>query len=86
MKNYHSLTMAWLTGILIGSMRKVWPWKEVLETKIVRGKVKILRETNVMPPEINSEVYLAGALVVIGFVAVLLMDYQQSKRKSVQVA
>jgi putative membrane protein len=86
MKHYHSLTMAWLTGILIGSMRKVWPWKEVLETKVVRGKVKILREANVMPPEFNSEVWLAVALIIIGFVAVLLMDYQQGKRKSVQVA
>lgn len=86
MKHYHSLTMAWLTGILIGSMRKVWPWKEVLETKVIRGKVKILREANVMPEHINGEVWLAIALIILGFIAVLWMDYHHSKRKSVQVA
>ena len=86
MKHYHSLTMAWLTGILIGSMRKVWPWKEVLETKVIRGKVKILREANVMPEHINGEVWLAIALIILGFIAVLWMDHHHSKRKSVQVA
>ncbi|MCO4795497.1 MAG: DUF368 domain-containing protein [Bacteriovoracaceae bacterium] len=86
MKHYHSLTMAWLTGILIGSMRKVWPWKEVLETKIIRGKVKILREANVMPPEINNEVWLAVGLIIVGFVAVLWMDHHSSQRKTTQLA
>jgi len=32
LKNYHQITMAFLTGLLIGSMSKIWPWKEMVET------------------------------------------------------
>jgi putative membrane protein len=82
LEKYNALTMAFLTGILIGSMRKVWPWKEVLETKIVRGKVKILREANVMPAEYNSEFYTACILVLVGFGLIIAMDLISRNKKS----
>lgn len=79
MKNYRVKTMAFLTGILIGSMKKVWPWKEVLESKIVRGKTKIIREMNIMPTEFNNEVVVAIALMLIGFIFVLVLEKKSSK-------
>ena len=78
MKNYRVKTMAFLTGILIGSMKKVWPWKEVLESKIVRGKTKIIREMNIMPTEFNNEVLVAIALMLIGFIFVLVLEKKSS--------
>lgn len=78
MKNYRVKTMAFLTGILIGSMKKVWPWKEVLESKIVRGKTKIIREMNIMPTEFNNEVTVAIALMLIGFIFVLVLEKKSS--------
>ena len=33
-KNYKSLTLATLTGFMIGSLNKVWPWRNVLSTRI----------------------------------------------------
>lgn len=80
MKNYRVKTMAFLTGILIGSMKKVWPWKEVLESKIVRGKTKIIREMNIMPTEFNNEVVVAIALMLIGFIFVLVLEKKSSKK------
>ena len=82
MKHYRTQTMAVLTGILIGSMKKVWPWKEVLETKVVRGKVRVLREANIFPSEFNSQTALALALIVICFVAILVMERKGSKKIS----
>jgi putative membrane protein len=79
---YNALTMGFLTGILIGSMRKVWPWKEVLETQIIRGKVKTLREANVMPVEFNSEFYIACGLVLVGFGLIIAMDIFSRHKKS----
>ena len=29
--NYHNVTVALLTGFMLGSLNKVWPWREVLE-------------------------------------------------------
>jgi putative membrane protein len=31
LNNYHNATVALLTGFMVGSLNKVWPWREVLE-------------------------------------------------------
>jgi putative membrane protein len=31
-EKYHDLTIALLSGFLLGSLNKIWPWKEVLVT------------------------------------------------------
>lgn len=78
LKHYHSLTMAFLLGILIGSMKKIWPWKAVLESKIVQGKVKVLREANIMPGAIDGEVVGAIVLILLGFTTVLFVGHRSS--------
>jgi len=83
LKHYRSRTMAFLTGILIGSMKKVWPWKETLESNIIRGKLKILREANVMPEAFDAQVILAIAVAIIGFGLVLWMESKSQSLKSI---
>lgn len=73
LKHYRSLTMAFLTGVLVGSMRKVWPWKEVLETQVVAGKERILREANILP-DFNSHTFVAVVLMLVGLVLVLWIE------------
>lgn len=82
MKNYRCETMAFLSGLLIGSIKKVWPWKEVLETTMIRGKERILREANILPPSMDGETIFALALIVVGFLAVLLVEYYSEGKKS----
>jgi putative membrane protein len=31
LKNYHSATVALLAGLMLGSLNKIWPWREVAE-------------------------------------------------------
>ena len=71
---WHAATISVLTGFMIGALRKVWPWKEVLETSVIRGKVHILREQNVLPDALNGDVLLAMGLVVVGVTLVLLLE------------
>lgn len=50
LKHYHNLTVSLLTGIMIGSLNKVWPWKETLQTYVdSHGVEKALVESNVSP-------------------------------------
>lgn len=50
LKNYHTATVAVLTGFMIGSLNKVWPWKETLQTYIdSHGIEKPLVEANIPP-------------------------------------
>ncbi len=78
--NYKNATMAFLTGILIGTLKKVWPWKETLESVIIRGKVRILREANIIPSQFAFEEILAVILAVVGFLLVILLESRSNKK------
>lgn len=50
LKHWHDMTVALLMGFMVGSLNKVWPWKEVLETYTdSHGAVQPLIEANVTP-------------------------------------
>ena len=74
LKKYPMAMVSFLAGLLIGSLRKIWPWKEVVETMIVGGKEKVIQTQNILPP-LSSEVVYAFLWAVIGVVAILLIDY-----------
>jgi len=73
-KKWHTLTLAFLTGLMAGSMRKIWPWKKSLEGVMIRGKYYVLREQNILPKEFNAKLLLAIGLIIIGFVVVVVLE------------
>ena len=77
---WHDFTIAFLTGLMIGAMRKVWPWKVALESQIIRGKEYVIREENVWPL-MDADLVNAFLLMSSGFAAVLLLE-KFSKRRS----
>ncbi|MEM7040453.1 MAG: DUF368 domain-containing protein [Bacteroidota bacterium] len=49
-KKYHDHTIAILTGFMIGSLNKVWPWKSTVECYLDRhGEFQPLAQQNVLP-------------------------------------
>lgn len=74
LSRWHAATVSVLTGFMIGALRKVWPWKEVLETTMIRGKEHVLREINVLPSSFDIEFFMAIGLAVAGVVVVMLLD------------
>lgn len=80
--NFRSVTMAFLTGLMVGSMPKIWPWKEILETKMVRGKSHVTWGANIIPETMSTEVWLALILAIIGFIAVLIIERLARVRES----
>ena len=77
---WHDFTIAFLTGLMIGAMRKVWPWKVTLESQIIRGKEHVIREENVWPM-LDSELVIALILMFAGFALVLVLE-KFSKKSS----
>ena len=52
LKRFHAIMIAFLAGFMIGSLNKIWPWKETLETFTDRhGVIKPLIQRNVWPTE-----------------------------------
>jgi putative membrane protein len=79
---YHDVTMALLTGLMLGSLRKVWPWKKTLQSMVdSHGKVIPTAQANVFPPHWDMEVTVACGLVVLGFLIVLSMNILAEKRE-----
>ena len=72
--NFYQVTMAFLTGLMVGSMPKIWPWKQILETRIVGEKAHVIWGGNILPETINAEVLLAVVLAISGFIAVLIIE------------
>ncbi|MDE5421571.1 DUF368 domain-containing protein [Ancylomarina sp. DW003] len=81
LKKYHNMTIALLSGFMIGSLNKVWPWKETISTFTDRhGVEKALVQENILPQTFEnltgqgSNLALAVGLAFIGFFLIIIMD------------
>lgn len=74
-KRYHDLTISVLIGLMVGSLRKIWPWKETVSSIIDRhGEILPTIERNFLPSAWTGEVFLALGLGLAGFVIVMALD------------
>jgi len=81
LKRYYDLTMAILIGLMLGSLRRIWPWKETLTTFIdSHGNEVPALQVNILPPSLNTEVVLAFLFMLLGFVVVISLNYWEHKK------
>jgi putative membrane protein len=84
LKKYHNFSMALLTGFMIGSLNKIWPWKNTMEWGVDRHgeKIAILQE-NVLPQNHIGDPQLINAILLALFGAVLIILLElTAKQKS----
>lgn len=79
--HYKTMTLAALTGFVIGALNKVWPWKEVVETFTnEHGEIEPIVEKSVLPlqyTEVTGEPHLlfpAILLAIFGFSVVFILE------------
>jgi putative membrane protein len=78
-KNYSDMTISVLIGLMAGSLWKIWPWKNTLETFTKpSGEIIPLVQENIIPA-FGSEVVLAIILAIIGFGLVVMMERLANK-------
>jgi putative membrane protein len=76
LKRHHDVTIALLLGLMLGSLRKIWPWKMTLETGLDRhGNTVPLLQVNVLPSQWGMDVGVALGLALLGFMVVLSLDF-----------
>jgi putative membrane protein len=79
LRKYHDITIAVLSGFMLGSLNKVWPWKETVETFTdSHGAVRPLVEANILP---DKQLWEAIALAIVGFIIVYVLEKLSRKRK-----
>ncbi len=91
LKNHHTVTISLLTGFMVGSLNKVWPWKETLQTYIdSHGVEKALVESNISPQRFaeltqnDPQVFQALLLCLCGFILIYGIELfaQKLQKKS----
>ncbi len=60
--HYHDATVAVLIGFMLGSLRKIWPWKDATG------------EANILPAVFDGQVALAIGLMLAGFALVIAIE------------
>jgi len=95
-KHFRNPTLTVLTGFMLGSLNKIWPWRKAVLgineegalVEINEGMVvdKVIKEVNLLPGQYAEEVgqpYLAGALLAmaIGLAIVFFLEYTGKQKK-----
>lgn len=79
MHKYHQAMITILTGFMFGSLKKIWPWKEILESVVIREKTHVLKEANILP-EINFATIITIVFMLLGFGLVFAIEYLGKKK------
>ncbi|MCH2199239.1 MAG: DUF368 domain-containing protein [Flavobacteriales bacterium] len=82
-KKHHDLTVALLTGFLLGSLQKLWPWQQKAELLYTHsdGKEDWLM-SNVMPGAFEGDAQIGAVAVcfIIGFAIIFIMERIATKK------
>ncbi len=81
-QHYKDLTLALLTGFIIGSLSKIWPWKVVLETRVFDEKIIPVLEENISPLAYPGDPQLLWAilLAIAGFSLIFMLEKLAAKK------
>jgi putative membrane protein len=82
-EKYHELTLALLTGFMIGSLNKIWPWKVALTYRTnSKGMQVPLNEKSISPFDFNGDpqLFQAIGLMVLGVLIILILEKISTKK------
>jgi len=81
-EKHKNTTLALLIGFMAGSLNKVWPWKQVLETRInSHGEVVPYLDKSILPQNFDGQpqILTAISLAIIGFIVIFGMEKLAAK-------
>ena len=78
--HYYNQTVALLVGFMAGSLWKIYPWKQCLESDLDRhGDIRCLVEQNIAPDPAADTFVAAIVLLLAGFALVNALDHLQTR-------
>lgn len=83
-EKHHDIAVAVLTGFMVGSLRKVWPWKETILTRVnSHGEIVPVLENNILP-SVNMELLIAVCIMAVGALMLTYLDRMHATREQVK--
>lgn len=83
-KHYKNYTLAILSGFILGSLNKIWPWKETLTWRLNSEGIKVpFNEQSISPFSYvgDPQTTLAILLTLTGFAIIFLLEFTAKKSK-----
>jgi putative membrane protein len=83
-ENKKNITLAILTGFMIGSLNKIWPWKKTLTWRMNSHDEKVpFLEKSISPFsfEGNNQILIAVILMILGFLTIFILERLGSKKQ-----
>ena len=83
-KHYKNYTLAILSGFILGSLNKIWPWKETLTWRLNSEGVEVpFNEQSISPFYYvgDPQIALAILLSLMGFAIIFLLEFTAKKSK-----
>lgn len=78
---HRNSTLSFLIGLMVGTLGKIWPWKEVISWRVnSKGKEVPLLENNLLPNAYeqitgnSAQLFIAIACFVLGLAVVYLLE------------
>ncbi len=79
LNRWRHITLITLTGIMAGALRTVWPWKEVLTTRInSKGEEVPLTQINISP--VDGSLGMAVLFLIVGLIVVIGISHLSPDR------
>jgi putative membrane protein len=82
--HHKNKTLAILCGFMLGSLNKVWPWKNTISTRVNSHQEEVpFLQKSVWPAEFESEpmIYTALILMVIGILTIGIIEFLATKKQ-----
>ncbi|MHA7057785.1 DUF368 domain-containing protein [Aquimarina sp. M1] len=82
--NHKNMTLALLTGFMIGSLNKLWPWKKVLSWRTNSEGMEVpFLEESILPANFDGDPRILWTLlfVTIGFLIILILERLATKKE-----
>ena len=86
-EKYHRITLAVITGFMIGSLNKIWPWKTALTFRINSKGVRVpLNEECISPFSFDGDpqLFQAVGLMVFGVLIILILEKISIKKHTIE--
>ena len=91
-ENFKNPTLAILTGFMVGSLNKIWPWKiptswmdenGIIHNQLIEQDWKVIKEINILPGDYSGDVSTGIIIIALlfGFFLVYGLDYYDRKSK-----
>lgn len=86
-KNFRNVTFATMTGFMLGSLNKIWPWRIATQFHVTKsGEKKVMYEENYMPfsyeeaAQQSAYLWLAILAMLVGIFLVFIIEKMGSKQ------